>query len=835
MARRITRPTASTNLDTKQTSIIVENSGMKGYFISTRDMVMSQRFRLAMGILLIVITLMLVIAYISFFFTGANDFSIIEQTDGRCELRNEIQNALGLPGAVVSRWLVDGTFGVVSLAALVALALYAVRMVVEFPLKRLRLLFVTLFVLVWGAITLGFVQQMIGVGTFFRWGGKFGEMVAVWAMSYVQWLGLLLILIAVLVVFLIVVDKHFVEHCQQFGQWIVGLFKKSESSELPDLPNEPESTDNVIDIVIDPQSEEEIEEIDDSDIPSLDFAPIEIEEPTPETISEKLIEPEEEVNISVEEVKEVELSEDDPEYLLKKLGPYDPRKDLELYKFPSLNLLKVYDNETAPVINQEEQQANANRIVMTLRNYGIEIESIKATVGPTVTLYEIVPQAGVRISKIQNLENDIMLSLSAMGIRIIAPIPGKGTIGIEVPNEKPQVVSMHSVIASKRFQEEQKMKLPISIGRTITNEVFMFDLAKTPHLLVAGATGQGKSVAINAIITSLLYKKHPAELKFVMVDPKMVEFAPYKPLLRHYLAATPDTEDENIVIVDCDKVVNTLNSLVIEMENRYKLLMDAGVRNLEDYNDKFVSRRLNPEKLVAESLHHQFLPYIVIIIDEYGDFIMQAGKQVETPIARITQKARAVGMHMILATQRPSVNIVTGVIKANIPTRIALRTQSVVDSRTVLDTKGADQLIGRGDMLYSGNGNITRLQCAFVDTPEVDAIVEHIEKQQHYFEPYQLPEYVPEGGEGEALAPGAVDLKRLDPMFADVARYVVTKQEGSTSRLQRAFEIGYNRAGKLSDQLEAAGIVGPNKGPKGRDVLIQSLDELDRKLEELGC
>ena len=835
MARRITRPTAPTTSGARQKPITVEQTGFKDFILSTRDMVMSQRFRLALGILLIAITLMLVIAYISFFFTGANDFSIIEQADARRDMRGEIQNALGLPGAVISRWLIDGTFGLVSLAALIALALYAVRMVTEFSLKRLRLLFITLFTLLWGSVVLGFAQQMTGIGSFFRWGGKFGEMVAVWAMSYVQWLGLLLILIAVLVVFLIVVDTHFVEHCQQFGQWIVGLFKKSKSSELPDLPDELENVDNVIDIVIDPQSEEEIEEIDDSDIPSLDFAPVEIEEPTPETISEKLIEPEEGVDISVEEVKEVELSEDDPEYLLKKLGPYDPRKDLEHYKFPSLNLLKVYDNETAPVINQEEQQANANRIVTTLRNYGIEIESIKATVGPTVTLYEIVPQAGVRISKIQNLENDIMLSLSAMGIRIIAPIPGKGTIGIEVPNEKPQVVSMHSVIASKRFQEEQKMKLPISIGRTITNEVFMFDLAKTPHLLVAGATGQGKSVAINAIITSLLYKKHPAELKFVMVDPKMVEFAPYKPLLRHYLAATPDTEDENIVITDCDKVINTLNSLVIEMENRYKLLMDAGVRNLEDYNDKFVSRRLNPEKLVAESLHHQFLPYIVIIIDEYGDFIMQAGKQVETPIARITQKARAVGMHMILATQRPSVNIVTGVIKANIPTRIALRTQSVVDSRTVLDTKGADQLIGRGDMLYSGNGNITRLQCAFVDTPEVDAIVEHIEKQQHYFEPYQFPEYIPEGSEGEALAPGAVDLKRLDPMFADVARYVVTKQEGSTSRLQRAFEIGYNRAGKLSDQLEAAGIVGPNKGPKGRDVLIQSLDELDKKLEELGC
>lgn len=842
MARRVTRPTvASTTSGARQRPITVEKPGLKDFFLSTRDVMMSSRFRLAMGIVLISVTLMLVIAYVSFFFTGANDFSIIEQTDVRRGMRLEVQNALGLPGAVVSRWLVDGTFGIVSLAALVALALYAVRMVVEYPLKRLRLLFITLFVLVWGSVTLGFAQQMIGVGTFFRWGGAFGQMVAAWATSYVQWIGLLVILVAVLIIFLIVVDKHFVEHCQQFGQWVVGLFKKNtESSELSassDLLEEEETADNVIDIVLEPQSSEEFEDVEDDDILSLDITPIEIEETASEEVLEEVAElmEDEGVEISVEDVKEVELSEKDPEYLLKKLGPYDPRKDLEFYKFPSLNLLKVYDNETAPVINQEEQQANANRIVTTLRNYGIEIESIKATVGPTVTLYEIVPQAGVRIAKIQNLENDIMLSLAAMGIRIIAPIPGKGTIGIEVPNENPQVVSMHSVIASKRFQEEKKMKLPISIGRTITNDVFMFDLAKTPHLLVAGATGQGKSVAINAIITSLLYKKHPAELKFVMVDPKMVEFAPYKPLLRHYLAATPDTEDENIVIVDCDKVVNTLNSLVIEMENRYKLLMDAGVRNLEDYNEKFVSRRLNPEKLVADSLHHQFLPYIVIIIDEYGDFIMQAGKQVETPIARITQKARAVGMHMILATQRPSVNIVTGVIKANIPTRIALRTQSVVDSRTVLDTKGADQLIGRGDMLYSGNGNITRLQCAFVDTPEVDAIVEHIEKQQHYFEPYQLPEYVPEGGEGEALAPGAVDLKRLDPMFADVARYVVTKQEGSTSRLQRAFEIGYNRAGKLSDQLEAAGIVGPNKGPKGRDVLIQSLDELDKKLEELGC
>lgn len=832
MAARTARPTRPTTEGKKLNSSNL--SKHNDFWQSLRTFLHSQQCQLIVGILLLFIALMLLISYISFFFTGANDMSIIQENATRSTLRNGITNALGLPGAVIASWLIDSMFGVLIVLPILLIGVYALRILFVFPIRAWKLLFCTLFGVVWGSISLGFAQQLMPFDSFFRWGGAFGEQIATYAISYLQPLGLGLILLAVLIIFLIVADKHFVEHCQQTGAWIANLFKRrAKEEEFIDIPLEEEpSAPITIEIEDAPMPEPIVPEIVlDVEVPQQEETTEDLRDPQTEEEQQE----EETVEVSVEEVKEVELSEDDPEYLLKKLGPYDPRKDLEHYKFPSLSLLKVYDNETAPVINQEEQQANANRIVTTLRNYGIEIESIKATVGPTVTLYEIVPQAGVRISKIQNLESDIMLSLSAMGIRIIAPIPGKGTIGIEVPNEQPQVVSMHSVIASKRFQEEQKMKLPISIGRTITNEVFMFDLAKTPHLLVAGATGQGKSVAINAIITSLLYKKHPAELKFVMVDPKMVEFAPYKPLLRHYLAATPDTEDENIVIVDCDKVVNTLNSLVIEMENRYKLLMDAGVRNLEDYNDKFVSRRLNPEKLVAESLHHQFLPYIVIIIDEYGDFIMQAGKQVETPIARITQKARAVGMHMILATQRPSVNIVTGVIKANIPTRIALRTQSVVDSRTVLDTKGADQLIGRGDMLYSGNGNITRLQCAFVDTPEVDAIVEHIEKQQHYFEPYQLPEYIPEGGEGEALAPGAVDLKRLDPMFADVARYVVTKQEGSTSRLQRAFEIGYNRAGKLSDQLEAAGIVGPNKGPKGRDVLIQSLDELDKKLEELGC
>ena len=670
---------------------------------------------------------------------------------------------------------------------------------------------------------MGFSQDIIGVDTFFYWGGNIGKSIAEWGKSYIHWLGMLMLLITSFVVFLVLVDKNFVEHSKQLISWFTKLFKR-KPKENPSVIEDDENLDIIVEDTADIPNSTNV----DMEVVAEDMSPI--VEIDPEDPEEELIvieSLEEDVDISIANIPEVEITEENQEALLEKLGPYDPRKDLEHYKFPSINLLKVYDNETAPIIDKAEQQANANRIVNTLKNFDIAIESIKATVGPTVTLYEIVPKAGIKIAKIQGLENDIMLSLAAIGIRIIAPMPGKGTIGIEVPNEKPQIVSMHSVIASKRFQEEQKMRLPIAIGRTITNEVFTFDLAKTPHLLVAGATGQGKSVGLNAILTSLLYKKHPAELKFVLVDPKMVEFSIYKPLLKHYMAAMPDQDDNDIIITDCQKVINTLNSLVIEMENRYQLLMTANCRNLEDYNDKFIHRRLNPEK------GHRYMPYLVIVIDEYGDFIMQAGKEVERPIQRLAQKARAVGMHMILATQRPDVKIITGTIKANIPTRIAFRTQSVVDSRTVLDSKGADQLIGKGDMLYSASGAITRIQCAFVDTPEVEKIVQHIEQQQHYFEPYQLPEYIAEGS--ETPVPGSVDLKRLDPMFADVARYTVSKQEGSTSRIQRAFEIGYNRAGKLSDQLEAAGIVGPNKGPKGRDVLIQDMEQLERKLQELGC
>ncbi len=824
-----------------------------GWWEAVKRILSARETRMVAGVLLLAFAVIGTIAYVSFLFTGMYDQSILSlDHEGRVENREAIRNLLGLPGARLAHFMIDGTFGFVSVLLMLMIAIYGLRLMHVFrDIHAIKLFCGCTFWVLWGAVVLGFAQQMAHMGIY-RWGGAFGGMTAAWLVSYVNIIGTMAILFVTLVIFLIVTDPRFIDRCKAFGEWCKGLFKKKpkdpKNPEEPEEPKEPEENPEVnpegnevtidlpVDFTIEPISEEEPKvEIEkplvDEDNEPLGDAPIPMDEPMAQEESDKK---DGDPNLEIEDVNEDELYTKDPDKLLEKLGPYDPRKDLEFYKFPSLNLLKVYDNEAAPIIDEDEQRANGARIVTTLRNYGIEIDSIKATVGPTVTLYEIVPKAGVRVAKIQQLENDIMLSLSATGIRIIAPMPGKGTVGIEVPNEKPQVVSMHSVIASKRFQEETKMRLPIAYGRTITNEVFMFDLAKTPHLLVAGATGTGKSVAINAIITSLLYKKHPAELKLVMVDPKMVEFAPYKPLIKHFLAAQPDTDPEQVVITDCDKVINTLNSLVIEMENRYKLLMDAGVRNLEDYNDKFVRRRLNPNKLVGDSLHHQYLPYIVIIIDEYGDFIMQAGKQVETPIARITQKARAVGMHMILATQRPSVNIVTGVIKANIPTRIALRTQSVIDSRTVLDAKGAEQLIGRGDSLYAGNASVTRIQCAFVDTPEVDEIVKHISKQQRYTEPYQLPEYIGEGGDSEAAAPGSVDMKRLDPMFADVARYVVTKQEGSTSRLQRAFEIGYNRAGKLSDQLEAAGIVGPNKGPKGRDVLIQDLSQLDQLLEELG-
>lgn len=507
---------------------------------------------------------------------------------------------------------------------------------------------------------------------------------------------------------------------------------------------------------------------------------------------------------------------------VRNMEPYDPRKSLEYYKYPVLSLLKHYD-DNGPAIDMAEQNANKDRIINVLRNFGVEISSIKATIGPTITLYEVTPAPGVRINRIRNLEDDIALSLSALGIRIIAPIPGKGTIGIEVPNKNPRIVSMESIINTKKFQEST-FELPIALGKTITNEVFMVDLAKMPHLLVAGATGQGKSVGLNAIITSLLYKKHPSELKFVMVDPKKVEFSIYTSIEKHFLAKIPD-DNADPIITDVTKVVQTLKSLCQLMDHRYDLLKKAKVRNIKEYNAKFKSRQLNPEN------GHEFMPYIVVIIDEFGDLIMTAGKEVELPIARIAQLARAVGMHMVIATQRPTTNIITGTIKANFPARMAFKVMSQIDSRTILDQSGANQLVGKGDMLFLAANTPVRVQCAFVDTPEVEKINEYISKQQGFISAFELPEPEMDGEGGAGSAD--LDTNQLDPMFDEAARLIVIHQQGSTSLIQRKFSIGFNRAGRLMDQLERAGIVGPTRGSKPREVLIADEIELESRLEAL--
>ena len=529
--------------------------------------------------------------------------------------------------------------------------------------------------------------------------------------------------------------------------------------------------------------------------------------------------PEGGLSMEIEQAKEeVVVEENLSDRLVKDFGEFDPTLELSNYKFPTIELLKDYTAGQGITINQEELEENKNRIVETLNNYKIGIASIKATVGPTVTLYEIVPDAGIRISKIKNLEDDIALSLSALGIRIIAPIPGRGTIGIEVPNKDPKTVSMRATIASPKFQNAE-MELPLALGKTISNETFVVDLAKMPHLLMAGATGQGKSVGLNAILTSLLYKKHPAEVKFVLVDPKKVELTLFNKIERHYLAKLPG--DEDAIITDTNKVITTLNSLCVEMDKRYDLLKNAYVRNIKEYNTKFKERKLNPEE------DHRFLPYIVLVIDEFADLIMTAGKEVETPIARLAQLARAIGIHLIVATQRPSVNVITGIIKANFPARIAFRVTSKIDSRTILDSGGADQLIGRGDMLYTQGNDLVRIQCAFVDTPEIADITDYIGNQKAYPEAYILPEYVGEEG-GTNLDN---NINERDVMFREAAEVLVIAQQGSASLLQRKLKLGYNRAGRIIDQLEAAGIVGPFEGSKARSVSVPTLEALNQLLE----
>ena len=576
--------------------------------------------------------------------------------------------------------------------------------------------------------------------------------------------------------------------------------EKEVETEITETTEEPETTETIV--MTEPV--EETEETEPDDIP---FAAVVA---TPEETN---------TSFTIEAPIAEEVADEKHEEALE---PYDPKLDLENYCYPTLDLLKHYDVDPRASIDMEEQTKNKDQIIYVLRTFGVEISSIKATVGPTITLYEITPAPGVRISKIRNLEDDIALSLSALGIRIIAPIPGKGTIGIEVPNAKPQIVSMESILNSKKFAETT-MDLPMALGKTITNEVFMADLAKMPHMLVAGATGQGKSVGLNAIITSLLYKKHPAELKLVMIDPKKVEFPVYSPIVNHFLAQIEDDDDEPI-ITDVQKVINTLKSLCFEMDKRYELLKNAHARNIKEYNEKFCNRQLNPEH------GHRFLPYIVVIIDEFGDLILTAGKEIELPIIRIAQLARAVGVHMIIATQRPTTNIITGTIKANFPARMAFKVSAMIDSRTIIDRPGANQLIGKGDMLFLAGSEPVRLQCAFVDTPEVERIASFIARQQSYNAPFALPRPPME----DAGSGSDVDMNHLDPMFPEVARLVVQTQQGSTSMIQRKFSIGYNRAGRLMDQLETAGIVGPAQGAKPRDVLIQDENSLEMLLNNLG-
>ena len=590
----------------------------------------------------------------------------------------------------------------------------------------------------------------------------------------------------------------------------------SDTLEDPKVFDDPEKKEEIFDVADEDSKQDLIEEEEPHEAEEhirVENRPK--EESDTEEVEMEIEQGKEEIQASTNRlVNEKELS----------MTPYDPKLDLENYHYPTLDLLKKYDNDGKPYIDMAEQTANKNRIVEVLRNFGVEISSIKATVGPTITLYEITPAQGVRISKIRNLEDDIALSLSALGIRIIAPIPGKGTIGIEVPNAKPNIVSMESILNSKKFQEAN-MELPCAIGKTITNEVFMFDLAKIPHLLVAGATGQGKSVGLNAIITSLLYKKHPAEMKIVLIDPKKVEFSIYGPLANHFLAKVPD-EDAEPIITDVTKVVRTLNSLCKEMDTRYDLLKIAGARNLKEYNQKCIARQRNPEH------GHRFMPYIVVIIDEFGDLIMTAGKEIELPIARIAQLARAVGIHMVIATQRPTTTIITGNIKANFPGRIAFKVSAMIDSKTILDRPGANQLIGRGDLLFLHGNEPVRVQCAFVDTPEVERINQFIAKQQGYVCPFELPE--PDTADGDGMGAAAdVDLQHLDPLFEEAARLVVINQSGSTSMIQRKYSIGYNRAGRLMDQLEKAGVVGPASGGKPREVLIQDENSLFNLINSL--
>ncbi|GHU61974.1 DNA translocase FtsK [Bacteroidia bacterium] len=796
------------------------------------------------GLIILMLCVYTTISLLSFFFTGSVDQSKIEgisffhwgEIDG-------VANWTGTRGAILSNMLMNRWFGVSTFFILIYILLIALRLMKVKYVNLLKAFILYSVLTIWSSLVLAFFLGGFFKDTVIYIGGGHGFALSELLKRNFGIPGTFMIIIVLSVLVMTFVTSKTIPFLRKF-------FKiKSRPSDAGRLPKEKKEE---IEVVIIPEPEpkpeskkrsfwsfgkKKTEKTDDKQ----DIQENQNEQDSPQTQDlrsnrrnrnnldegfEVVVPVDEEFIVSAVEKPHSftpplkEEIDDESSRLVEELGFYDPKFDLSSYKTPPLDLLKKYGQGDTQV-DMAEQNDNKNRIIQTLKNYGVEIKSIKATVGPTVTLYEIVPEDGIKISKIRNLEDDIAMNLAALGIRIIAPMPGKGTVGIEVPNKDPQIVSMHSILASRKYQEST-LELPLALGKTITNDVFMVDLAKLPHLLVAGATGQGKSVGLNAAITSLLYKKHPAELKFVLIDPKMVEFSIYSAIEKHFLAKLPDAEKP--IITDFTKVIYTLNSLTKEMDDRYELLEKAGSRNVKEYNDKFISRRLNPMK------GHRYMPYIVVIIDEFGDLIMTAGKEIEQPIARIAQKARAVGIHMIIATQRPTTNIITGTIKANFPARIAFKVMAMVDSRTILDGSGANQLVGRGDLLFTQGSDMTRVQCAFVDTPEVEQISRFVSNQQAYPTAYILPEYSDNEDEDK---PGAVDLSNLDPLFDEAARLIVIHQQGSTSLIQRKFAIGYNRAGRLMDQLQVAGIVGPTQGSKPRDVYVQDEYNLEKILNSL--
>lgn len=792
----------------------------------------NERVNFIVGLFLLFVAGYMTWAFVSFFATGDADQSMIESPHAG-ELLNqnqEFQNACGSIGAYISWFFIKRCFGLSAFLIPVFILMVAVKLMRAYQVKLLKLFMCLTIIMVWVSVASAKFLAPLFDNSCFNPGGDHGLAVCQQIEGLTGTPGLTALLALTSIAFLTYLSMETIILIRKLFN---PLHYMSKIPMTVSIGHGDTTTDGkTITTLEDPTvfDDPESETIDfpiEGEAPSTPAEPVE-PQPTVTTTAEEDEEEYTEDNGEVEMTVGTGESEEkaDGDDVVGEYGdistPYDPKRDLENYHYPTLDLLKKYEDDGKPYIDMAEQNANKNRIVDVLRNFGVEISSIKATVGPTITLYEITPAPGVRISKIRNLEDDIALSLSALGIRIIAPIPGKGTIGIEVPNAKPSTVSMESILNSKKFQESA-MELPCAVGKTITNEVFMFDLAKAPHLLVAGATGQGKSVGLNAIITSLLYKKHPAEMKIVLVDPKKVEFSVYSSIEKHFLAKVPDDQAEPI-ITDVTKVVRTLNSLCKEMDTRYDLLKMAQARNIKEYNKKFIDRQLNPEH------GHRFMPYIVVVIDEFGDLIMTAGKEVELPIARIAQLARAVGIHMIIATQRPTTNIITGTIKANFPGRIAFRVGAMIDSRTILDRPGAQQLVGRGDMLYLNGGEPTRVQCAFVDTPEVERINQFIAQQQGYISAFELPE--PDTDEGEGGESRDVDMQHLDPMFEDAARLIVREQSGSTSLIQRKFAIGYNRAGRLMDQLEKAGIVGAAHGSKPREVLIMDEMSLENLLSQ---